>query len=266
MATELTSAGDPARTLALLWRDPSVVSRRGPQRGLSLDAVVDTATALADEEGMGALTMRRVAQLLGVAPMTLYIYVPGKAELLDLMLDTAYTRMPRADTTGQPWRQRLTSIADENRALFATHPWAVAVSTLRPPLGPGSIAKYEHELSALDGLDLTDIEMDDCLTYLLAFVQASARTVIDSRTARQVSAMTDEQWWATAGPLLAQVLDPQTYPLAIRVGTAAGTAHASAHDPAHAYAFGLQRVLDGLETLINRGPRTSSPAESSQSR
>jgi AcrR family transcriptional regulator len=250
---ERTSGGDPARTLALLWRDPVVGSRRGPQRGLSLDAVVDAATTLADDEGLAALTMRRVAQVLGVAPMTLYTYVPGKAELLDLMLDAAYTRMRRADTTGQPWQQRLASIADENRTLFAAHPWAVAVSTLRPPLGPGSIAKYEHELSSLDGLGLTDVEMDDCLTYLLAFVQANARAMIDARATQQVSGVNDEQWWATAGPLLARVLDPQTYRLATRVGTAAGIAHGSAHDPAHAYDFGLQRVLDGLAPLVNRG-------------
>jgi AcrR family transcriptional regulator len=254
VSIERTSAGDPARTLALLWRDPSVVPRHGPQRGLSLDAVVEAATDLADREGLEAVTMRRVAQALGVAPMTLYTYVPGKAELLDLMLDTAYARMRRTDTTGQPWRERLTAVAHENRELFGAHPWAATVSTVRPSLGPGSIAKYERELSALDGLGLTDVEMDDCLTHLLAFVQANARAVIETRTTRRDSAMNDEQWWATAGPLLARVLDEQTYPLASRVGTAAGAAHGSAHDPDHAYEFGLQRVLAGLASLINRGP------------
>jgi AcrR family transcriptional regulator len=249
---ELTGAGDPARTLALLWRDPSAVPRRGPQRGLSLDAVVHAAVALADNEGLEALTMRRMAQVLTVAPMSLYTYVPGKAELLDLMLDAAYAQMRRADTAGQPWRQRLTAIADENRALFVAHPWAVTVSTLRPPLGPGAIAKYEHELSALDGLGLTDVEMDDCLAYMLTFVQAAARAMVDARTTQQITAMNDEQWWAAAGPLLARVLDPRSYPLATRVGTAAGTAHGSAYDPAHAYDFGLQRVLDGLAALITR--------------
>jgi AcrR family transcriptional regulator len=78
--------------------------------------------------------MRRVAQALGVVPMTLYTYVPGKAELLDLMLDAAYAGMPRTDTRGQPWRQRLAAIAAE-------HPWAATISTIRPPLGPGQMAK-----------------------------------------------------------------------------------------------------------------------------
>ncbi|MGW5361485.1 TetR/AcrR family transcriptional regulator [Actinopolymorpha pittospori] len=251
MPIERTSAGDPARTLALLWRDPSAVPRRGPQRGLGLDAVVDAAIELADRDGLDALSMRRVAQALGVAPMTLYTYVPGKAELLDLMLDAAYARMPRVDTTRRPWRERLSAVADQNRALFDAHPWAATVVTLRPPLGPGQMAKYEHELSALEGLGLTDLEMDDCLTYLLAFVQASARALIDAQVTKQASAMNDEQWWAAAGPLLARVLDERTYPLASRVGSAAGSAHGSAHDPDHAYRFGLERVLDGLAYLID---------------
>src|SRR2546430_2524168 len=111
--------------------------------------------------------MRRVAALLGVVPMTLYTYVPGKAELLDLMLDAAYAAMPRTDTTGQPWRNRLTMVAAENKALYDAHPWVAAISTIRPPLGPGMIAKYEHELSAFDDLGMDDVTIDACLTYLL---------------------------------------------------------------------------------------------------
>jgi len=187
-----------------------------------------------------------------VVPMTLYTYVPGKAELLDLMLDAAYARMPRTDTAGRPWRQRVAAIAAANKALYERHSWAAAVSTLRPPLGPGQMAKYEHELSALDGLGLSDVEMDDCLTYLLSFVQACARATADARAARQDSAMNDQQWWDANAPLLARVFDENAYPIAARVGSAAGAAHGSAHDPDHAYAFGLDRVLDALEVLITR--------------
>ncbi|MEP6462174.1 MAG: TetR/AcrR family transcriptional regulator [Frankiaceae bacterium] len=251
MASDRTSAGDPARTLALLWGS-GPAPRHGPGRGLRVEVIVDVATALADREGLGAVSMRRVAQRLRVSPMTLYTYVPGKAELLDLMLDAAYRRLPKEDTTGRPWRERLTALADANRALYLAHPWASAVSTLRPPLGPGLMAKYEHELAALNGLGLSDLEMDDALTYLLSFVQASARAASDARATRVESAMSDEQWWAANAPLLSQVLDADTYPLAVRVGSAAGAAQGSAHDPEHAYRFGLQRLLDGLAALIDR--------------
>jgi len=129
-----TGAGDPARTLRLLWHDPAVLPRHGPRQGLTVDQIVTAATALADADGLDAVTMRRLAGNLGVVPMTLYTYVPGKAELLDLMLDAAYQRMPRADTTGLPWRQRIAAIAAENRALFEAHPWAAVITTGRPPL------------------------------------------------------------------------------------------------------------------------------------
>ncbi len=250
MPSDRTSAGDPARVLALLWRS-GPAPRHGPGRGLRLEAVVEAATTLADREGVGAVSMRRVAQQLGVSPMTLYTYVPGKHELLDLMLDAAYQRLPKDDTTGRPWRKRLTAIADANRALYLAHPWASAVSTLRPPLGPGLMAKYEHELTALDGLGLSDLEMDDALTHLLSFVQANARAAVDAQAAQLDSAMSDAQWWAANAPLLSQVLDQDAYPLAVRVGSAAGAAHGSAHDPEHAYRFGLERLLDGLAALID---------------
>ena len=250
MAAPRTSAGDPARTLALLWRLDER-PRRGPERGLDLDTIVGTATALADRTGLEAVTMRRLARELGVATMSLYTYVPGKDELIDLMVDAAYQRMPRADTAGQPWRQRLVAIADDNRALYLAHPWAATVSTLRPALGPGLMAKYEHELAALEGLGLTDLEMDDALTYLLSFVQANARAANDARAAQLASAMDDRQWWAANAPLLARIVDERAYPLAARVGSAAGAAQGSAYDPNHAYRFGLDRVLDGLAAIID---------------
>jgi AcrR family transcriptional regulator len=195
--------------------------------------------------------MRQVAHILGVVPMSLYTYVPGKGELLDLMLDTVYGQMPRSDLSRQSWRERLAAVAQENRALFDLHPWVAEVATNRPPLGPGLMAKYEHELGAFEGLGLNDVEMDAALTFLLGFVHAAARSAAEAARVRQDSAMSEEQWWAANAPLLARVFDQNKYPTASRVGAAAGTAHGAAYSPDHAYHFGLQRVLDGLGALID---------------
>jgi AcrR family transcriptional regulator len=218
---------------------------------------VGTAVSLAGAEGLDAVTIRRVAQALGVAPMTLYTYVPGKDELLDLMLDAVYGAMTRTDTAGQPWRIRLEAIAHENRALYEAHPWAAHVSTSRPPLGPGLMAKYEHELQAFDGTGLDDVERDAALTYLLGFVQSTARAAADAQAARRESKMSDEQWWAANAPLLARVFDETKYPTAARVGAAAGAAHGGAYHPDHAYDFGLACVLNGLGVLIDRRAGTT---------
>ncbi|GIJ80902.1 regulatory protein, tetR family [Micromonospora phaseoli] len=254
MSHHRTGAGDPARTLRLLWRQPDEGPRRGPRQGRSLDDIVTAAVELADTEGLDAVTMRAVAQAVGVAPMTLYTYVPGKAELLDLMLDASYARMPRPDRDGDPWRARVAALARDNRDLFTAHPWAAEVGTGRPPLGPGLMAKYEYELRAFDGTGLDDVTRDAALTYVLDFVRAAARSAAEARSAQQESAWTDEQWWTANAPLLAQVLDERRFPTAVRVGAAAGAAQNAAYDPDQAYEFGLARVLDGLDALITGAP------------
>ncbi|MFC9998346.1 TetR/AcrR family transcriptional regulator [Nocardia sp. NPDC127526] len=250
-ARERSGAGDPVRTLELLWREPGQGGpARGPKQRTTLDAVIAAAIEIADAEGLNALTMRSVAAKLGVTPMATYTYVPGKAELLDLMLDTVYQRMERTDLTGMPWRERVSAIAAENRAMLAEHPWVAYLPTTRPPLGPGVTVKYDHELQAFDGLGLSDLDMDSALTHVLGFVNSVARIAIDSARAAADSGESDHEWWERAAPLLERVFDAGRYPLAARVGATAGQAHDSAYSAEHAYRFGLARVLDGLAALI----------------
>ncbi|MET9287317.1 TetR/AcrR family transcriptional regulator C-terminal domain-containing protein [Nocardia beijingensis] len=251
---ERSGAGDPVRTLELLWRVPAAPGvGRGPKQRSSVEAVVAAAIEIADAEGLAAVTMRAVANRLGLTPMATYTYVPGKSELIDLMLDAVYARMERADLTGLPWRERVTLIAAENRAMLARHPWVAYLPTTRPPLGPGLAAKYDHELEAFADLGLDDVAMDAALTFVLGFVTSVARIAIDSARAAADSAMSDEQWWERAAPVLEQVFDARRYPLAARVGTAAGQAHDAAYSADHAYEFGLTLVLDGLARRID-GP------------
>jgi len=241
---------DPARTLRLLWRLDEGTQRRGPRRRLRLEEVVAAGTSLADNAGGSALTMRRVAAELEVAAMTLYSYVPGRAVLLQLMLDQAYADQPVPPLATRPWRDRVSAVADAHRELFLRHPWAAELSPTRPPLGPGLIAKYERDLAAFDGLGLPDAQRDAALTFVLGFAMANARDVLAARETVRGSGRTDEQWWAGVGPELADVLDPEAFPLAVRVGVAAGAAQGSVYDPDVAYRFGLQRVLDGLATIV----------------
>lgn len=256
-----SGAGDPARTLELLWRQPGRGSGRGPKQRSSVDEVVAAAVDIADTEGLESLTMRAVAAKLGLTPMATYTYVPGKAELLDLMLDSVYEQMPRPEPTGMPWRERVSVVARENREMLARHRWVAYVPTTRPPLGPGLAAKYEHELRAFDGLGLSDIEMDAALNHLLGFVNAVARIAIDTERTAAATGLSDHEWWERTAPVLEQVFDPQRYPLAARVGTAAGRAHDSAYSADHAWDFGLARVLDGLAVLIEPpGPASHHPS------
>lgn len=250
MSTEYSGTGDPARSLALLWRTSERSSRKGRPE-LSVERIVRAAIGIADTEGLAALSMRRVAEHLGVGTMSLYTYVPGKAELIDVMLDTVSGETPRPAEVPGGWRARLEQIARENWALYRRHPWMPHVGTSRPPLGPQVWAKYDYELRAVEGIGLTDVEMDSVLTLVLNHVQGAARQQADAAQVERATGLDDEQWWNAHVPYLAKLDDTERFAVAARVGSAAGAEHRAAHAPDHGFEFGLQRILDGVEALIS---------------
>ncbi|WP_229397735.1 TetR/AcrR family transcriptional regulator [Micromonospora okii] len=264
MSKERKGKIDPARSLAILWRTSEPTSRSaGP--GLSVDRIVRAAVEIADAEGIDALTMRRVSEALGVGTMSVYTYVPGKAELLDVMVDTLYGEMKRPAELPGGWRERLEQIARENLELYRAHPWLLRVETSRPVLGPHLLAKYDYELGAVAGIGLDDVEMDAVLTLLLGHVRSAARAALDVIDLERRTGMTDGQWWQSHAPWLEQFMRSGSYPTASRVGTAAGEAHGAAYGPEYAFEFGLQRVLDGIAVVVaersaGAGPDRPGPA------
>jgi AcrR family transcriptional regulator len=251
VATVRSGGGDPSRSLALLWGSDQPTRARGPKPGLTVRGIVRAAIDLADSEGLDALSMRRVAERLGVGTMSLYTYVPGKSELVDVMLDAIHLEAS-AEVPDGTWRQQLEAMARDQWALAREHPWMLHIATTRPPLGPGIIAKYERELRTVEGLGLDDIEMDSIITLINDYVAGAARSAINAVDVERSSGMDDAAWWAATGPWLAKVLDPEHYPVASRVGTTTGQHYQAVADPDHAFEFGLQRVLDGIELLVQR--------------
>lgn len=120
------------------------------------------------------------------------------------------------------------------------------------PLGPNVIARDERELAAIDGVGLNDVEMDSVITLVNGFVHGAARGAADASAVVAQTGLTDARWWAAMAPYLDNVFDPAAFPLASRVGAAAGEQHGGAYDFEHAFEFGLVRLLDGVEALINR--------------
>lgn len=253
MTSDRTGSGEPSRTLALLWGE-TPAARKGPARSLTVEKVVEAALGIADSAGLAAVTVRAVAERVGVSTMSVYTYVPGKPELLDLMVDALYASMDRPEWDGGSWRERLVTVAESNRGLLLEHPWLTEIAALsRPPLGPGVMAKYEYELAAFDEAGLPDVEIDAALAYLLGFVQSSCRAAHDAARAATDTAMSDAEWWTANQPILARVFDPESYPRAVRIGAAAGEAQGAAWDAERAWTFGLERTLDGLAVLIDGG-------------
>ncbi|SNR64045.1 TetR/AcrR family transcriptional regulator [Blastococcus mobilis] len=251
MATEFTGTGDPARSMALLWRTAATSDRRpGPKSALDVDRIVAAAVTVADAEGLSAVSMRRVAADLGTAAMTLYGHVPGKGELVDLMLDSVLGELyPDRPPTGS-WRARLEAVARENRALFLRHPWAVHLAAGRPPLGPHLMRKYELELRTVDGLGLSDVQMGLLVELLNGFVRGTVSGVQERATAEQAAGITEDRWWTAMAPHAARFFDVERFPTAARVGPVAGKDRQTAHAPERSFEFGLERLLDGIGVLI----------------
>ncbi len=235
----------------MLWGSDQPAQARGPKPSLTVQGIARAAIDLADSEGLDALSMRRVAERLGVGTMSLYTYVPGKAELVDVMLDAIHLETPGEVPRGS-WRQQLEATARDQWALARRHPWMLHIATSRARVGPGIIAKYVRELRIVEGLGRDDIEMDSIITLVNDYVAGAARSAINALDVERSSGMDDAAWWAATGPWLAKVLNPERYPVASRVGTTTGQHYQAVSDPDHAFEFGLQRVLDGIEALIQQ--------------
>lgn len=249
MASKKDATFDPARTLGLLWR----VGEKPSRTGLSIDSIVEAATEIADAEGIDAVSMRRVADRLGVGAMSLYTHVPGRGDLVDLMIDSAlndlYSSLDEPRSSGG-WREGLLFVAERNWQLFRRHRWMLDAQGGRAVLGPNVSDKYEAELRVLDGIGLSDVQMDSVLTLVLNHVAGSARALAQVDRVREHSGMTDQQWWEATAPVLESVMTPDRYPVSSRVGTAAATHYDAASDPVHEYEFGVERILDGVAVLI----------------
>ena len=259
MAQAFSGGGDPRRSLALLW-GAAGPGRRGPKPSRSLDEVIAAAIGLADAEGLDAISMRRVAEAVGLSAMALYTYVPSKAELIDLMLDRAIgeAAQPPPETPG--WRERLEFIARQSWLLGQRHPWMLQVSTHRPPLGPNTLARVETSLRAVDGLGLSDLEMDQVIALVTDYVRGALRASMDAREVEQHSKISDEQWLSLHRTLLQDMMDPERFPTTIRVGGAVRAAYERVLDRSRTFEFGLQRVLDGIGAFIDARKALVAPA------
>src|SRR6478752_5986461 len=114
------------RALVIAW-GLEEAPRRGPRRELTHDAIARAAVAIADDGGLGAVTMGRVAASLGFTTMSLYRYVSSKDELVMLMQDAATEVDGELEVSTDDWRQGLRDIAALHLQLYARHPWFLDV-------------------------------------------------------------------------------------------------------------------------------------------
>jgi AcrR family transcriptional regulator len=244
--TETSGSGDIVRTLHLLWdtgRRPS----RGPKPALTIDRIVEAAVRVADGEGLDAVSMRRIATEPGTGTMSLYRYVPGKGELLDLMLDRVQRPDDNPASLGDgTWRSALEAMARATLALYRRHPWLLQVNQSRPILGPSALDGMEKVLTLIRPMGLTDAELVSAVVMVDGYVVGAARTQVYQQEAEHRTGLTDAEFWQAQVPVLEEAMASGRYPVLASLAE-----DAFGLDFDH-FEFGLQRMLDGLEVLVER--------------
>jgi len=198
---------------------------------------VETAIELADTEGLGALSMARLAERLGCGTMSLYRHVASKDELVIFMLSTA-AGQPGSATDASDWRGVLTDWAEGLWDVYHRHPWILRAASTGPPADPGQLAWLDAGLAALGATGLTERDKLTAVMAVLHFVRGAAALSIEA-------AHVDTPDYAE---LLRRVLDPSRFPalanaLAEGVFDAAGGHLGEFHS-------GLTQLLDGIAVKV----------------
>ncbi|MFC4565062.1 TetR/AcrR family transcriptional regulator [Nocardiopsis mangrovi] len=256
MISDENTGTDPTRALELLWGTRERPSR-GPRQGLTLDRIVDAAIAIADSDGLAALSMRKVAARLEVGTATLYTYVPGKTELYALMLDKIVGSGALPHTLPGDWRERFERQAREDWRDFREHPWVLRLASDRPVPGPNTLAWFDSAVRTLDGTGLTGPEKATVVEVVDGYVRGLARTSLDASEAERRSGVSEGTWTSLTDGFLARHVDFSRYP-----HLAGATMASGMPGPEEIFEFGLQRLLDGIEEIIrSRAARSAGAPE-----
>ena len=223
--------------IALLWGERPPV-RRGPRPAFDPESIARAGITIADREGLAAVTMQRVAESLGVTKMALYRYVPGKAELVALMVDIGLGEPPAAgaDTS---WRDALTRWSHQLFRAFSAHPWAIEATRGSRVVGPNELSWMETAVAALAGSGLDGAETLDVVVLLTGHVRN-----LGDQTSALRGANAEEAVTAGFQAVLAGREERFPAVTAAFASAAAGGAQGQALD------FGITRILDGIEVLI----------------
>lgn len=241
----------PARRPEPTGRPEPVDADGGPTRA----RIVRAAVAVADADGLGALSMRRVAADLGVATMSLYRHVHGKGELVALMADAVAATEPLPANESGHWRRALETVARTQWTLFRRHVWlAPAVSLTRPQPSPNLMRHTEYVLRALDGVDPSTAMYVSI--SLFGYVRGIALNLEAEAAAQQDTGLNPDQWMDTQERTFAAIVSTGDFPYLSLI-----VAGSFDFDLDRLFEFGLARLLDGFAALVEPATPPARPAQ-----
>lgn len=214
-------------------------SERLPRGALDRETVVAAALEIADRDGLGGVTMARVAEALGGSPMSLYRHLNDKQELLDAVADLALSEVPAIAKDGRPWRERLEEFAVESRRNVLRHPALIEIHLENQVRGPGAAAVGLDIIALLSEAGFDD---DSAIRGFMA-----VRNHILGAMAWEISRFRrgSAQFTQQVADAFVHEATPEDSPLRrfVQVVT---------EDPEAQYMFGVRRLIDGFEAELLR--------------
>lgn len=249
----MNDAAVPA-ALRRLWRLPVTPPRRGRRSTLDVEMVVGTAVRLADEGGLDAATLPKVAEELGVTAMSLYRHVGSKHELLQLMMDAASEPVAPAPEGPVGWRAGLRRWATDLWSLYRDRPWIPRVPLHSAPSGPHQIAWLERGFEQLASTDLDWDEKLTALTLLSGFVRQSSllqHELEEGREEGQAQSESEREY----GQALHHLVEAERFPhtAAMLASQVLAAERSGRDDTDRDFLAGLEILLDGLAARITAG-------------
>lgn len=258
MAKSANEASRVPRSLVAAWGKDERPGR-GPKPALTLERIVAAGVAVADREGLDAVSMSRVAKELGASTMALYRYVDAKDELLQLMVDAVYGPPPSPAGDGEPIRAALGRWAWAELAVCRAHPWVLRVPLNGPPITPNAVRWFESGLESLRDTRLSENEKMESVLLLSVYVRGIETVMREVREAFLHAAGTDEEAMAGYEQSLVHLIDGQDFP-ALQRAIASGVIGAE-DEPDEEFTFGLERILDGIDSYVSRRATDSAQAQ-----
>jgi AcrR family transcriptional regulator len=241
------------RVVDLLWAPAQQAPVRGPKPRISLADVVAAGVAIADSEGMTALSMRKVASHLGVGVMSLYTYVPGRSELIELMIDRVYSEhgIPSPEL---PWQQRVEQWARETWRIYSAHPWLLDYNMARLPVGPNVLDVSEALYAALLAGGFTSAENVAIFNLVQWQLLGAARSMISDADEARHTGVSAEAYWDSRASFWETHFDWKRYPTMAAIWESGGFDDPAGWD----FERMLMRLLTGIEqsATVSQEPRT----------
>jgi AcrR family transcriptional regulator len=203
------------------------------------------AIAIADAEGLDAVSMRKVASTLNAGTMSLYRYVTSRDELVALMIDHVYSAFSARPRTGD-WRLDLAEAARRIRDVTLDHPWLAGRSVARLGLGPNFVRMLDSTLALVEGYGMSVDQMLDVLATLQAFVQGYVLEEITEQVATRITRLTKSDAQKEQETRIRTIMESGRYPHFAKVVIESE----DDPDPGPAFERRLRYVLDGLATAF----------------